>query len=101
VRDEPVIVLVSASGIGKSTALAQEHDALAATASRLVDLKKLAGRPDPVAYLTEQTEMPSQVTDGAWHVLLDSFDEALKRIPTWSSGWTSGCSICPNPNAAG
>jgi hypothetical protein len=81
VRDEPVIMLVSASGIGKSTALAQEHDALSASASCLVDLKTLAGRPDPVAYLAEQTEMPSQLTDGVWHVLLDSFDEALKRMP--------------------
>ena len=90
VRDEPVIMLVSASGIGKSTALAQEQDALSASASCLVDLKTLAGRPDPVTYLAEQTEMPGQLADGVWHVLLDSFDEALKRMPDlveWLDQW--------------
>ena len=83
-------MLVSASGTGKSTALAQEHDALSARASCLVDLKTLAGRPDPVTYLAEQTKMPGQLADGVWHVLLDSFDEALKRMPDlveWLDQW--------------
>ena len=81
VRHEPVIVLASASGIGKSTALEQEYAALTADAACLVDLKKLAGRPDPLSYLSEQTAMPGQVPGGSWHVLLDGFDEATKRVP--------------------
>jgi hypothetical protein len=52
-RDEPVIVLAAASGIGKSTALEQEHQALTPVASCLVDLKTAAGRHDPVAYLSD------------------------------------------------
>jgi hypothetical protein len=81
VRDEPVIVLTSASGIGKSTALAQEHGALTSAAACLVDLKTLGGRQDPVAYLHGATAMPSQRPTDSWHVLLDGFDEALKRVP--------------------
>ena len=81
VRHEPVIVLASASGIGKSTALAQEHQALTPDAACLVDLKTLAGKPDPVAYLLAQTRIPGQVPEDAWHVLLDGFDEAVKREP--------------------
>jgi hypothetical protein len=49
VRDELVVLLVSASGIGKSTTLTQEHSALTPSFSCLVDLKSLAGRPDAVA----------------------------------------------------
>jgi hypothetical protein len=81
VRHELVIMLASPSGIGKSTALEQEHAALTADAACLVDLKKLAGRPDPLSYLCARTVMPGQVPEGAWHVLLDGFDEALKRVP--------------------
>lgn len=95
VRDEPAIVLMSASGIGKTTALAQEHQALTAAAACLVDLKTLAGKQDPVAYLSGQTGMPGQVPGDVWHVLLDSFDEALKRVPElvdllgqWLRRWT-------------
>ena len=73
--------MMSASGIGKSTALAQERDALTAAAACLVDLKELAGKQDPVTYLAAATQMPAQVPGDAWHVLLDSFDEALKRVP--------------------
>jgi hypothetical protein len=80
VRNEPVILMMSASGIGKSTALAQERDALTAAAACLVDLKELAGQQDPVAYLAAATQMPAQVPGDAWHILLDSFDEALKRV---------------------
>ena len=81
VRDEPVIVLMSASGIGKSTALVQERDALTAAPARLVDLKTLAGKQDPVTYLSAATQMPAQVPGDTWYVLLDSFDEAFKRVP--------------------
>ena len=81
VRDEPVIVLMSASGTGKSTVLAQEHQALTEAAACLVDLKTLAGKQDPVAYLSGQTGMPGQMPGDAWHVLLDGFDEALKLVP--------------------
>jgi hypothetical protein len=81
IRDEPVVLLMSASGTGKSTALAQEHDALTRSDSCLVDLKSLAGRQDAVAYLSVATGIPSELSAGRWHVLLDSFDEALKRVP--------------------
>ena len=81
VRHEPVIVLMSASGIGKSTALAQELQALTPAAARMVDLKALAGKQDPAAYLSEQSRIPGQVPEDAWHVLLDGFDEAVKGEP--------------------
>ena len=81
VRDEPVIVLASAGGTGKSTALVQEHQALTPAAARLVDLKTLAGKQDPVAYLSQQARIPGPAPEGAWHVLLDGFDEAVKREP--------------------
>lgn len=94
-RDEPVVLLVSASGVGKSTAFAQEHDALTPSVSCLVDLKSLAGRQDAVARLSAVTQMPSPFPAGRWHVLLDSFDETLKRVPDlielldqWLQGWT-------------
>ena len=61
VRDEPVVLLMSASGIGKSTALAQERDALTPSASGLVNLKSLAGKQDAVAHLSAATQMPSPV----------------------------------------
>ena len=80
VRDEPVIVLMSAGGTGKSTALAQEYLALAGTAC-LIDLKGLAGQPDPVAWLSAQAAVPSPLPGDCWHVLLDGFDEALSLIP--------------------
>lgn len=80
-RDEPVIVLAAASGIGKSTAFAQEHEALTPAASCLVDLKTAAGRHDPVAYLSEHAKIPAQVPESGWHVLLDGFDEAVVRRP--------------------
>jgi hypothetical protein len=95
VRDEPVVLLVSASGIGKSTTLAQEHDALTTSVSCMVDLKSLAGKQNAVARLSEATQMPSPLPTGMWHVLLDSFDEALKRVQDlvelldqWLRGWT-------------
>jgi hypothetical protein len=37
-------------GIGKSTALVQEHAALTPASDCLVDLKTLAGKHDPVTY---------------------------------------------------
>ena len=80
VRNEPVIVLMSAGGTGKSTALAQEYQALAGTAC-LIDLKGLAGQPDPVAWLSAQAAVPSPLPGDCWHVLLDGFDEALSLIP--------------------
>jgi len=80
VRDEPVIVLMSAGGTGKSTALAQEYQALAGTAC-LIDLKDLAGKPDPAAWLSAQAAVPSPLPGDCWHVLLDGFDEALSLIP--------------------
>jgi hypothetical protein len=80
VRDEPVIVLMSAGGTGKSTALAQEYQALAGTAC-LIDLKDLAGKPEPAAWLSAQAAMPSPLPEDCWHVLLDGFDEALSLIP--------------------
>jgi hypothetical protein len=83
-RDEPVIVLAAASGIGKSTALEQEHQALTPAASCLVDLKTAAGRHDPVAYLSEKAKIPAQVPEGTWHVLLDGFDEAVIRRPEFA-----------------
>ena len=58
VRDEPAIVLTSAGGTGKSTALAQEHRALAGAAC-LIDLKGLAGKPDPGAWLSAQAAVPA------------------------------------------
>ena len=80
VRDEPVIVLMSAGGTGKSTALAQEYQALAGTAC-LIDLKDLAGKPDPAAWLSAQAAMPDPLPGDCWHVLLDGFDEALSLVP--------------------
>ena len=80
VRDEPVIVLMSAGGTGKSTALAQEYQALAGAAC-LIDLKDLAGKPDPAAWLSAQAAMPSPLPGDCWHVLLDGFDEALSLVP--------------------
>src|SRR6185437_9399635 len=80
-RGEPVIILMSASGIGKSTALAQEHEALTSAAACLVDLKTLGVHQDPVAYLYAETAMRARVPGDCWHVLLDGFDEALKRLP--------------------
>jgi hypothetical protein len=80
VRDEPVVVLMSAGGTGKSTALAQECQALAGDAC-LIDLKELAGKPDPVAWLSERAAMPAPLTGDCWHVLLDGFDEALSLLP--------------------
>ena len=80
VRDKPVIVLMSAGGTGKSTALAQEHQALAGAAC-LIDLKGLAGKPDPIAWLSAQAAMPVPLPGDCWHVLLDGFDEALSLIP--------------------
>jgi len=95
VRDEPVVLLVSASGIGKSTTLTQEHSALTRSFSCLVDLKSLTGRPAAVARLSEATQMPSPSPASPWHVLLDGFDEALKRDPDlvelldqWLQTWT-------------
>ena len=80
VRDEPVIVLMSAGGTGKSTALLQEYHALAGGAC-LIDLKGLAGRPDPAAWLSAQAAMPAPPPGDRWHVLLDGFDEALSLVP--------------------
>ena len=80
VRDEPVIVLMSAGGTGKSTALAQEYQALAGTAC-LIDLKDLVGKPDPAAWLSAQAAMPSPLPEDCWHVLLDGFDEVLSLVP--------------------
>jgi hypothetical protein len=49
----------------------------------------------PVARLSEATQMPSPSPSSPWHVLLDSFDEALKRVPDlvelldqWLQTWT-------------
>jgi hypothetical protein len=80
VRDEPAIVLTSAGGTGKSTALAQEHRALAG-ASCLIDLQGLAGKPDPAAWLSAQAAVPSSLPGDCWHVLLDGFDEAVNLVP--------------------
>ena len=80
-RYDPVIVLASAGGTGKSTALAQEHQALAPDAARLVDLKSLAGKRDPVGYLTQETQIDVPLGEGAWHVVLDGFDEAVVGVP--------------------
>ena len=80
VRDEPVIVLMSAGGTGKSTALAQEYQVLAGSAC-LIDLKDLAGKPDPAAWLSAQAAAPSPLPGDCWHVLLDGFDEALSLVP--------------------
>ena len=76
-----MIVLASAGGTGKSTALAQEHQALASDAARLVDLKSLAVKRDPVAYLTQETQIDVPLGEGAWHVVLDGFDEAVVGVP--------------------
>jgi hypothetical protein len=94
VRDEPVILMVSASGIGKSTAFALEHDALTSAASSKVDLKKLAGKQDPLAFLSMETQIPARMPGDTWHIFLDSFDEAVKRtgnlvdlLDRWLSRW--------------
>jgi hypothetical protein len=94
VRDEPVILVVSASGIGKSTAFALEHDALTLAAACWVDLKDLAREQEPVAFLSAATQMPARLPGGTWHVFLDGFDEGVKRVGNlvdlldrWLSRW--------------
>ena len=92
VRDEPVVVLISAGGTGKSTALAQEYHALAGSAC-LIDLKGLAGKPDPAAWLSAQAAMPVPLPGDCWHVLLDDFDEALSLVPV--PGLVMSCPTVP------
>jgi hypothetical protein len=94
VRHEPVIILASAGGTGKSTALAREYAALTADAACLVNLTKLARKPDALSRLSAQATMPGPVPGGAWHVLLDGFDEAIKRdsdlvdlLAEWLERW--------------
>lgn len=79
-RDVSAIVLVGPSGIGKTNVLREEQKAAVADGDTvtLVDLKSLRA----TAVRSEQIGLlPTPTPSGRWHVLLDSFDEAIRLVP--------------------
>jgi hypothetical protein len=95
-RHERVIVVMAPSGVGKSYALKDEHELLTGARSCLVDLKDLQVAGDPVAVLSARTQVPASFSAAEWHVLLDSFDEAVTQLPSttlvlreWLKQWAA------------
>ncbi|MFJ3804391.1 hypothetical protein ACIPSJ_50010 [Streptomyces sp. NPDC090088] len=100
-RDVPALVLMAERGSGKTHVLEAEAKALHSEGLTvcLLDLGDLAQEPDLAAALAQQATPPPD--GGVWHVLLDSYDEALSRTerPYWhlEKWWKS----LPEPARAG
>ncbi len=79
-HSEPVIVLMSPSGLGKSHALEDEHSLLDADTARLVDLRELGAIPDADGRLRDLAWPPADGADVPFHVLMDGFDEVESLV---------------------